>query len=133
MVKPITSRQMHSPGGTKYHQSPWATAPDWLAESSRVPHDGLLGSPRPRNESVDSDRIDSAMISTVLAKISGSTLGRICLRRIQVLPAPSACERSTNVRSFTDSTWLRMIRDVPAQPVMPITKMMIASLPPGQL
>src|SRR5262249_22563647 len=103
---------MHRPGGMKYHQSPWATAPDWLAWSSIVPHDGLAASPSPRNESVDSDRIERAMISTVLAKISGSTLGSTCLRRIHCLLAPSACERSTKVRSFTDSTWLRMMREV---------------------
>ena len=103
----------------------------WPCRAS-CPRTACVGSPRPRNDSVDSDRIEMAMISTVLAKISGSTLGRICLRRTHGVRAPSARDRSTNVRSLVDSTWLRMIRDVPAQPVIPMTMMMIPSLPPGQ-
>ena len=52
---------------------------------------------------------------------------------IQNVDAPRACDRSTNMRSFTESTWLRMIRDVPAQPVTPITRMTIESFPKGRL
>ena len=86
-------------------------------------------SPRPRNDSVDSERIAIATISTVLAKISGSTLGRTCFRMIQNVEAPRPLERSRNIRSLTDSTWLRMIREVPAQPVTPITMITIEICP----
>ena len=88
----------------KYHHAPDETAPELLALSSSVPQDGWVRSPSPRNDSVDSDRIAIAMISIVLAKISGSTLGRICLRTIHHSDAPSALDRSTNCRSLTDST-----------------------------
>ena len=37
-----------------------------------------------------------------------------------------------NWRSFTDSTWLRTIRDVPAQDRIPITMIRSVSRPPGQ-
>ena len=41
------------------------------------PHEMLFGSPNPKSESVVSARIDSATVRTVLAKITGITLGRM--------------------------------------------------------
>ena len=123
---------MPMPGGRKNHQAPVATAPESFARSSIVPHDGLVGSPRPTNASVDSARMVAETISTVLANTSGSTFGRMCLRTIQRGDAPSAFARSMNWRSFTDSTWLRTIRDVPAHDRMPITMISSVTRPPGQ-
>ena len=71
-------------------------------------------------------------ISTVLANTSGSTLGRMCLRTIHRGEAPSAFARSMNWRSFTDSTWLRTMRDVPAHERIPITMISSVTRPPGQ-
>ena len=71
---------MQSPGGITYHQAPALGAPAWNAFSSIVPHEIRVGSPRPRNERAASERIATATISTVLAKISGRVLGRMCLR-----------------------------------------------------
>ena len=64
-----------------YHQAPCADARrPRSAFSSIVPHEIRVGSPRPRNESAASERIATATISTVLAKISGSMFGRMWLR-----------------------------------------------------
>ena len=71
---------MHSPGGTTYHHAPALGAPESNAFSSIVPHEMRVGSPSPRNDSAASDRIATATISTVLAKISGSVFGRMCVR-----------------------------------------------------
>ena len=71
---------MHRPGGITYHHAPALGAPDENAFSSIEPHEMRVGSPRPRNASAASDRIATATIRTVLAKISGSVLGRMCVR-----------------------------------------------------
>ena len=68
---------MQSPGGTTYHQAPALGAPELNAFSSIVPQEIFVGSPSPRKESAASERIATATISTVLAKISGSVLGRM--------------------------------------------------------
>ena len=68
---------MQSPGGITYHQAPALGAPELNAFSSIVPQEMLVGSPSPRKASDASARIATAMISTVLAKISGSVLGRM--------------------------------------------------------
>src|SRR3954465_2378187 len=115
------------PGASRYHQAPAETAPDVNAPSSIEPHETASGSPRPRNDSVDSDRIATATTSTVLAKMSGTTLGSTCrLTRCQ-LPAPSARARSTYGRSRTVSVCDRMIRAVPGQDVTPMTMMMFVN------
>ena len=67
---------MHRPGGITYHHAPALGAPDSNAFSSIVPHEIRVGSPRPRNDSAASERIATATISTVLAKISGSVFGQ---------------------------------------------------------
>ncbi len=71
---------MHRPGGITYHHASALGAPDSNAFSSIVPHEIRVGSPRPRNDSAASERIATATIRTVLAKISGSVFGRMCLR-----------------------------------------------------
>jgi hypothetical protein len=71
---------MHSPGGITYHQAPALGAPDENAFSSIVPHEIRVGSPSPRNARAASDRTATATIRTVLAKISGNVLGRMCVR-----------------------------------------------------
>ena len=71
---------MHRPGGITYHHAPALGAPDANAFSSIVPQEIRVGSPRPRNDSAASERIATATISTVLAKISGSVFGRMCVR-----------------------------------------------------
>ena len=48
---------------------------------------------------------------------------------IQPFDAPSALARSMNCRSFTDSTWLRTMRDVPAQPSRPMTMISTVTRP----
>ena len=90
---------MQRPGGTTYHQAPWLGAPDSNAFSSIVPQEILVGSPSPRNESAASARIATATIRTVLAKISGSVFGRMCVLMMYVSLAPSARARSTKARS----------------------------------
>ena len=70
---------MHSPGGITYHQASALGAPDSNAFSSIVPHEIRVGSPSPRNESAASERIATATIRTVLAKISGRVFGRTCV------------------------------------------------------
>ena len=71
---------MHRPGGITYHHAPWLGAPDSNAFSSIVPQEILVGSPSPRNDSAASERIATATISTVLAKISGIVFGRMWVR-----------------------------------------------------
>ena len=83
------------PGGRMYHHASSVTAPASKASSSILPQEAFDGSPRPRNESVASDRITTGTVSVVLARISGETLGRMWRDiRCQFEP-PSARLRST--------------------------------------
>ena len=59
----------------------------------------LSGSPRPSSARVVSARIDSATVSTVLAKITGITFGRMCLVTRCQLPEPKRA-RTFHVRSL---------------------------------
>ncbi len=67
-----------------------------------------------------------ATVSTAFAKISGITLGRMCLRMMCRSLEPTARARSTKGASFTESTPARTTRAVPAQLVKAMTRMMIA-------
>ena len=75
-----------------------------------------------------SARIEPAMTSTVLAKISGSTFGRMWTPTIRRSEAPKERIRITNCRSRSESTCERTIRAVPGQPVSPMTKMIMPRL-----
>ena len=75
---------MQSPGGTMYHHAPALGAPESKPVSSIVPHEMCVGSPSPRNDSEASARIATATISTVLAKISGATLGKMWRDDVEV-------------------------------------------------
>jgi hypothetical protein len=77
MVKASTTSRMHNPGGTRYHQAPMEAAPWVKAASSIDPQETRSGSPSPRKARVVSDRMATATIRTVLAKISGTVLGRM--------------------------------------------------------
>ena len=90
-----TSTAMQRPGGTTYHQAPALGAPASKPFSIIDPHEIEVGSPRPRNASAASARIATATISTVLAKISGSALGRTWRRMMYQSLAPNARARST--------------------------------------
>src|SRR5581483_595544 len=127
-VNPRTTSTMPRPGGKKYHQAPRPVAPLTKAKWSMVPHDTCTGSPSPRNASVASDRIEPAITSTVLAKINGSTLGRMCSPMIRASEAPNERIRATNCRSRSDRTCERTIRAVPGHPVKPMTRMMTPRL-----
>jgi hypothetical protein len=118
---------MQTPGGISHHHRPAVSAPASNASKMMPPHEVLLGSPSPSSASVVSARIDSATVSTVLAKITGITLGRMCrLTRCQLL-APRARARSTYGRSFTDRVSARTNRAVPAHDVTPITRIVLKS------
>ena len=73
---------MQRPGGITYHQASALGALAVNAFSSIVPHEIWFGSPRPRKASAASERIATATIRTVLAKISGSVFGRMCVFRM---------------------------------------------------
>ena len=66
-----------------------------------------------------------ATTSTMLAKISGNTLGRTCLRMMCQLLEPMARARSMNCSSRTRSASERTTRAVPGQLVMPMMMMII--------
>src|SRR5919204_3711491 len=87
----------------------------------------LKGSPRPRKDSAVSDRIAIATINTVLAMMTGITLGRTWrVTRYQLL-APSAAARSTYARFLMESVWARTRRAVLGHVVSPITRTMTKS------
>jgi hypothetical protein len=65
----------HRPGGRRYHQAPKLIAPAANASSSIEPQDTRNGSPRPRNDSVVSERMAIATVSVVFASTNGITLG----------------------------------------------------------
>ncbi len=98
-----------------YHHAPRPGAPaDWAL--LRIwPHDGAAGSPSPMNASVVSVNTAVANVSTDWATIRLMTLGRMCRRMIRPDPEPMTRARSTNIRSLSESTWLRMTRAVVAQ------------------
>ena len=104
-----------------YHHAPSPGAPaDWAL--LRIwPHDGAAGSPRPMNARVVSVNTAVANVSTDWATIRFTTLGRMWRRMIRPEPDPITRARSTNIRSLSDSTWLRMTRAVVAQLVRPMT------------
>ena len=65
-VNDSTTSTTQMPGGRTYHHAPWLTAPVENALSRIAPHDGASGSPRPRKDSVVSDRITIATVSDTL-------------------------------------------------------------------
>ena len=77
------------------HQASLKMAPPEKASSSILPQEGRSGSPRPRKESVVSDRIATGTVSVVLARISGEALGRMWRSIRWRLDAPRARLRST--------------------------------------
>ena len=87
---------MAVPGATRYAHSGMPAAPLCQALRSMLPQLKFRGSPRPRNESVVSERMAMATTSTVLAKMSGKTLGRMWRRMVCVFVEPMALARSTN-------------------------------------
>ena len=66
------------------------------AERSIDPHEGRIGSgsPRPRNDSVDSATIADPTASVVFTNTSGSTAGSTCLEITWKCPPPNAFDRS---------------------------------------
>ncbi len=67
-----------------------------------MPHEIELGSPSPSSASVVSDRIARETVSTVLAKSTGKTFGRMWRRDRCQLPGPErSCRAPRTVRSFT--------------------------------
>ena len=81
-------------GAISHHQACRVRAPAWNASSIIVPHDLDCGSPRPRKESCDSDRIAIAIVKIVFAKITGIRFGVMCLITTCASLAPSARDRS---------------------------------------
>src|SRR5205823_2899056 len=71
-VKPSTTSTIPNPGGRKYHHAPRPTAPLTNAKWSIVPQETCTGSPRPRNASVASARMEPAITRTAFAKINGA-------------------------------------------------------------
>src|ERR1700677_3864860 len=97
------------PGGSRYHQAPLVIAPLWYAWLSMAPQDTSVGSPRPRNTSVVSDKIALATVRLVDTRISGVTFGSTCLTSTCRLLAPSAGARSMNGRASTARTCERSV------------------------
>ncbi len=97
-----------TPGGTIAHHALLIVASPVNAFSINLPHEIVLGSPRPRKVMNVSAKMARAIISTVFAIRSGATWGRTCLNTSRRLPAPSACARFTYTRSRTLFTWARI-------------------------
>ena len=93
-LKERTTRTTQRPGAAMYHHAPWEIAPAAKASSRIEPHDTAVGSPRPRNDSVVSDRIEIETASVVLASTSGMTFGRTCRVIWCPWPPPRARDRS---------------------------------------
>ena len=121
---------MPTPGGRKYHQHPLPTAPVTNALCKIWPHDVLVGSPRPRNDSVASARMEPAITSTALAITSASTPGRMCRHRIAGDDNPTVRARATTSRSRNASACERTIRAVLGQLVMAMTNTIMGRLCP---
>ena len=94
IVKPRTTSTIDRLGAISHHHACSVSAP-WLnASSMSVPHDCDFGSPRPRKDSCDSDRIAIAMVRIVFAKMIGIRFGVMCLITTWASLAPSARDRS---------------------------------------
>ncbi len=104
-----------------YHHAPRPGAPADCALLRIWPHEGAVGSPSPMNASVVSVNTAVANVNTDWATMRFTTLGRMWRRMIRPEPDPMTRARSTNIRSLSDSTWLRMTRAVVAQLVRPMT------------
>lgn len=100
-------------------------APESSADFSIPPQDTVVGSPRPRNDSVDSATIALPTARVVLASTSGSTAGSTCLPSTCRCPPPSTCARSMNGRASMVSVWARTSRAVDGQAVTPIATMIV--------
>ncbi len=125
-----TTNTIARPGGKNAHHAPADTAPRLNAKFSIFPQLMTVGSPRPMNARVDSDRIARLTTRTALAIISGRTSGTMCRRMMWLSDAPMARARDTNFRSRTVSDWDRTRRAVVVQPRMPMTKMIVNRLGP---
>ncbi|EHK87547.1 cation transport ATPase [Saccharomonospora azurea SZMC 14600] len=125
-VKHNTITTIASPGGSRYHQAPALTEPDDNADCNIEPHDTALGSPNPRNDSVDSAMIELPTTSVVFASTSGSTDGSTCRPRMWAWPPPSARARSTNGLLSIVRVCARTSRAVAGHDVTPTASTMVA-------
>ena len=89
-----TTSTTQTPGEPRYHQAPCEMAPEEKPCSRIEPHDTAVGSPRPRKDSVVSDRIEMETASVVFASTSDMTFGSTWRVIWCTLPAPSAFDRS---------------------------------------
>src|SRR2546428_13260029 len=112
---------MQSPG-TMSHQALYRTAAFSIASAMIRPQLYVSGGRNPRKARTLSDRIETATVRIVFAKIRGNAFGKTWRTRIRELGAPSIFARSTNIRSLIESTWLRITRAVTDQPVSPMTR-----------
>src|SRR3954465_7735732 len=100
-------------------------APLELAACRIDPQVTLLGSPRPRNDRVDSDTMALPTARVVLTNTSGSTDGRTGLTMTCPWPPPSALARSMYGRASTDRVWARTSRAPVGQDTTPMAVMMV--------
>src|SRR5216117_2058799 len=111
---------MHRPGTISQPGFPMPIALLEIASSMIFPQLTVLVGERRKKARTLSDRIETATVRIVFAKMSGNAFGKMCRRRIRQLGTPTIRALSTNTRSLMLSTWLRITRAVTDQPVRPM-------------
>src|SRR5579885_1958401 len=90
------------------------------------PHDGVGGcTPNPKNDRLDSTKIDDATPKVAETRTGARLFGRMCLkmRRIELAPTVFPAVTKSCPRSFKNSPRTR--RAIPGQLVRPMTAMML--------
>src|SRR4051812_10537818 len=116
----MTVSAMKMLGKVAYHhdcrKSPLACACDRI-----VPHDQLVGSPRPRKARPASARIAEPATNDRLMKMGGAALGRMCRKRMRSLRTPTVRAASTKSAPRRRIASARTTRAVGGQLKTPIT------------
>ena len=97
-----------------------------------MPHEGVPGStPMPRKLSAASARTAPPQAPVAMTMMMGMTLGKTCLIRILISPAPIAREASTKVLVFTTIVSARNTRDPPMKEKIAIAMISVLRLWPN--
>ena len=102
----------------------------WRPSPTRRPQLARLGSPSPRNDTADSNRMAPATTSEDSTITGGRALGRISPTMMRPLPMPMARQACTNSRSRRAKNSARVMRAIEVQLTMPMAITMLVKVEP---
>src|SRR5215218_1222752 len=126
-LRQSTVTMMATPGMAQMYQE---LRMSWRPSPTSRPQLATLGSPRPKNDTADSNRMAPATTSEERTITGGRALGRISPTMMRPLPMPMARQACTNSRSRRAKNSARVMRAIEVQLTMPIAITMLVRVEP---